>query len=446
MFPFSYLTSSSTMTTLHCSPQLSRIPTSTGNVSIAEFVQKYCPALFSGFKPSWWLPNGHAQTAYCVMGDFSQIDQVTYQRKYIRLPDGGTLGIDFTPPLDEISDPTIPIVVVGHGLTGGSHESYVRHILATACAPKDKGGLGYRGAVINFRGCAGVPLTSPRFYSAACSDDYACGALYISKLFPEAKLVGLGFSLGANVITRYLGEEGSLSRLVGGCVLACPWNLVSNSIQLEGTWLNRTIYSPAMGQNLLKLYKSHLGTLEKFEGSVLMEIHPKIMQLKKPRLIEIDELLVCKTGGSAPIWPLPCANDYYKYASSDQKLPGIQVPYLAINAGDDPIVPVIPRPDEPSCEASGWVAVAITPGGGHLGWFEDGEKRGEVRRWIREPVLQWLRAVIEEYKPEKKPEGRPIEEVDGFVREVGREDIGYREIDEADLPRGPDVKGLTKGL
>jgi predicted alpha/beta-fold hydrolase len=201
-----------------------------------------------------------------------------------------------------------------------------------------------------------------------------------------------------------------------------------------------------MGQNLLKLYKSHLGTLEKFEGSVLMEMHPKIMALKSPKLIEIDELLVCKTGGGSPTWPLPNANEYYKHASSDHQLPGIQVPYLAISAEDDPIVRVIPRPDEPETPASGWVAVAITPGGGHLGWFEDGEKRGEVRRWIREPVLQWMRALIEDYKPAKKPEGRPTEEVDGFIREIGRENIGYKEIDEADLPKGPDVKGLAKGL
>lgn len=74
----------------------------------------------------------------------------------------------------------------------GSYESYVRHILATACAPKDQGGLGYRAAVLNFRGCAGVPITSPRFYSAAATDDYACGALYVSTLFPKAKMIGLG--------------------------------------------------------------------------------------------------------------------------------------------------------------------------------------------------------------------------------------------------------------
>lgn len=35
----------------------------------------------------------------------------------------------------------------------GSHESYVRAILAPACTPVAEGGLGYRGVVVNFRGC-----------------------------------------------------------------------------------------------------------------------------------------------------------------------------------------------------------------------------------------------------------------------------------------------------
>ena len=35
----------------------------------------------------------------------------------------------------------------------GSHESYVRNILAPAVTPIDRGGLGYRAVVVNFRGC-----------------------------------------------------------------------------------------------------------------------------------------------------------------------------------------------------------------------------------------------------------------------------------------------------
>ena len=73
----------------------------------------------------------------------------------LRTPDGGTLGLDMTPTTDQ--DPSLPddtpIIVVQHGLTGGSYESYVRSVLAHACGPKSQGSLGYRGIVINFRGC-----------------------------------------------------------------------------------------------------------------------------------------------------------------------------------------------------------------------------------------------------------------------------------------------------
>lgn len=60
-----------------------------------------------------------------------------------------------------------------------------------------------------------------KFYSAAPTDDLRCGLLYLSHKYPNAPLVGLGFSLGANVLTRYLGEEGIRSRLIAGLSLAC---------------------------------------------------------------------------------------------------------------------------------------------------------------------------------------------------------------------------------
>jgi predicted alpha/beta-fold hydrolase len=78
-------------------------------------------------------------------------------------------GLDFTPPEDDNFKLETPVIVVMHGLTGGmlpsfichlilrqstgSYESYVRSILAPACAPIEQGGLGYRAVVLNFRGC-----------------------------------------------------------------------------------------------------------------------------------------------------------------------------------------------------------------------------------------------------------------------------------------------------
>lgn len=138
-------------------------------INIREFLETYVPSLYAPYSPTWWLLNGHLQTAYVVMADFSKVDKVTYERTLIRVPDGGTLGLDFTPTKQQAPDlpDDTPIVVVQHGLTGGSYESYVRSILASACKPKSEGGLGFRGVVINFRGCE---LPNCTFIRAALND------------------------------------------------------------------------------------------------------------------------------------------------------------------------------------------------------------------------------------------------------------------------------------
>jgi len=68
---------------------------------------------------------------------------------------------------------------------------------------------------------AGVPLTSPQLYSSCHTDDLRQALVYISHRYPQAPLLGVGFSLGANVLTRYVAEEGEDCRLVSACVLAC---------------------------------------------------------------------------------------------------------------------------------------------------------------------------------------------------------------------------------
>ena len=68
---------------------------------------------------------------------------------------------------------------------------------------------------------AGVPVTSPLLYSAGHTDDTRQALMYIAQKYPHAPLLGIGFSLGANVITRYLAEEGANSRLRAACILAC---------------------------------------------------------------------------------------------------------------------------------------------------------------------------------------------------------------------------------
>lgn len=50
--------------------------------------------------------------------------------------------------------------------------------------------------------------------------------LYISNLFPDAPIYGIGFSLGAGMMTKYIGTEGKTSPIKAGVVLGNPWDLM----------------------------------------------------------------------------------------------------------------------------------------------------------------------------------------------------------------------------
>ena len=66
---------------------------------------------------------------------------------------------------------------------------------------------------------AGVPITSEQLYSAVHTDDLRQAVMYIAQRYPNAPLLGLSFSLGANVMVRYLAEEGERCRLRAACAL-----------------------------------------------------------------------------------------------------------------------------------------------------------------------------------------------------------------------------------
>jgi len=368
---------------------------------------------------------------------------VEYDRILLRTLDGGTIGLDSTPPASERTlDDDTPIVVVLHGLTGGSHESYVRAILAPVCTPIEEGGLGYRGIVVNFRGCAGVPITSPQLYSAGHTDDIRVAVLYIAHRYPRARLLGIGFSLGANVLTRYLAEEGAQCRLIAGCAIACPWDLVKNAERLEVSWIHRHVYSKAMARNLQRLTRRHVSSLSKFPDHPLTRAIPEVLDAKSITVARFDSAVTRIGGGSSPPFPFPSALDYYAWASSHDVLDQIRVPFLAVNAEDDPIVHVLP------IEAGGnpYVAFAVTSEGGHLGWFEPSKKPGQATRWIRKPVVEWLKAVAEDLAPVDR-HVKSIHVVDGFLKEVDREDIGCREVEGGGHVVGIEgEEGLLAGL
>ncbi|KAF8308724.1 Alpha/Beta hydrolase protein [Cantharellus anzutake] len=408
-------------------------------VSMRGFFATRCPSFLRPYKPTWWLPNGHFQTIWCSLGDFSTVDPVQYTRTLLRVPDGGTIGLDWveqpiTPAEDKPLPDDTPIVVILHGLTGGSYESYVRAILAKTSAPVEQGGLGYRGVVMNFRGCAGVKLTSPQMFSGGHTEDIRTSLLYIQSLYPKAPLLGIGFSLGANVLTRYVSEEGEQCRLTAACVMACPWDNLKNSDKLEKRFINRAIYSKAMGGTLLELFNRNAVELSAFpEPSAITPHLPILLSLKSPDFITVNSHLTSIVGGSFPPFPFPTVQDYYVWSSAHECLETIRIPFLTMNALDDPIVAEIPLH---KAGLSPWVGMCTTKNGGHLGWFQGGGflgRGGPPEKWNVQPVAEWCQAIAEDFVDTRLEEGKNRKETyhDGeWVREKGSSKfVGYKVIE-----------------
>jgi predicted alpha/beta-fold hydrolase len=98
-----------------------------------------------------------------------------------------------------------PIVIILHGITGGSKQLYVRHCV-------ERLGLkGYRVGVLHNRGIEKTPLTTPLCYHLSPVEDLDFALKHVRAQFPKSKKVyGLGLSAGGNFALSYAGKYGKL--------------------------------------------------------------------------------------------------------------------------------------------------------------------------------------------------------------------------------------------
>lgn len=209
---------------------------------------------------------------------------------------------------------------------------------------------------------------------------------------------------------------------------------------LHGDWVHRYIYAKALGANLRRLISRHVDSIMKFPDSKLAQSLPELFSHKSLTLKKFDNLITIHSGGTSPPFPFANADDYYMYASSHRVLGDVRIPFLAINSDDDPIVKYIP-----TYEADNkWVALVVTRGGGHMGWFE--RTGNKVRRWIRQPALEWFKATVEKIEAPHRPVHN-IRLEDGWLVESDREDLGCKDIGEGGRIEGTNgKKDMLAGL
>ncbi|KAI4223171.1 MAG: hypothetical protein L6R36_005612 [Xanthoria steineri] len=342
--------------------------------------------------PCWMNPllfNCHLQTCWTALT--RQNPLVYYKRAILTAEDPafeGTFTVDFVVPPFEDVDPALPprttyvtqdvleslgkdddrpMLVMLHGLSGGSHEVYLRHVLDPLF--KD----GWEACVVNARGCARSKITSDFLFNARATWDIRQVVKWLREIFPRRPLFGIGFSLGGNILVNYLGEEGCHCLLQAAVVCSNPWNLDVASIGLQNSWLGLHLYSRAMGANLKNLFELHVKQMSR---------NPRI-NIDKVRSItylhEFDRELQCST------WGYPTEGAYYRDASSCDALLAVRIPLFAIHAEDDPVAVKEAVPYQ-EIQHNAFTVLCTTRLGGHLGWFESG-----AGRWFAKPAIQFLK-------------------------------------------------------
>ncbi len=259
--------------------------------------------------PAFWR-NGHLSTIFSAL--FRRVPNPGYRRERLELPDGDFLDLDWLGPHRENTKGKIVILV--HGLEGDTRRPYM---VGSALAFAREG---YAVCAVNLRGCSGEPNRLFRSYHSGATEDLEVVVHHLANQQTEARIYLKGFSLGGNLILKYLGEDpGRAGRIQAAAAISVPVDLHDSLKQLQQP--KNRLYARRFLRNLReKMRQKH----QLFPDRIPLETIRDIRTLKN-----FDDLYTSRAHGFRD------ALDYYARCSSLPVLENIRVPTLLLNARND---------------------------------------------------------------------------------------------------------------
>lgn len=325
------------------------------------------PARCPAFKPAWWCRGAHLQTLWPVL--VRRPPDVRLRRERLELPDGDFIDLDWLVH----GEATGPLVVILHGLEGSSDSQYARGLLAVLGERK------WRAAVMHFRGCSGEPNRLARSYHSGETGDLAHVISVLRSRARRAPLGVVGYSLGGNVLLKWLGESGTTA-IDAAVAVSVPFDLARAAERLE--------------RGVSRLYQWELvqrlhASVERKRARIPLPLRADVSTLRTFR--DFDEHV------TAPLHGFRGADHYYAVASSRQYLHGIRVATLLLHAADDPFMTAqaVPRADE----LSPTTTLELSARGGHVG-FVGGRWPWRPDYWLEQRIPAFLE---EHFAPRAEP-------------------------------------------
>jgi uncharacterized protein len=241
-----------------------------------------------------------------------------------------------------------PALILFHGLEGSAQSHYIVGISKKAFAG------GFHTIRLNTRNCGGTEHLTPTLYCAALSQDVLAVVQQLQQRLALPKIYACGVSLGANIVLKFLGEQGSeASRyLRGAAFLSAPidLDLCARRMEEPRNWIYQHYFVEKLIQRMRR--KTLL-----FPGIADMIRVERIRTIR-----EFDDVV------TAPHFGFGTAGNYYRLASSAPLLRDIRVPTMMIQAKDDPLIPFEPFLTS-GIGDNAFLKLLATEHGGHMGFL-----------------------------------------------------------------------------
>ncbi len=319
----------------------------------------------SQFRAPWWLRNSHVQTIWGSL--FRKIEPIKTTLQRVELKDGDFIDLDWL--IEPQTDKNSPVLLLLHGLEGSKYSNYIQSILH-----KTKQ-YHWNVVVMHFRGCSEEINRLPRSYHSGETEDLKAVLAIIREQHPQSTIMAAGFSLGGNVLLKYLGESGKDSLIDMAAAISVPLLLSSASARLD--------------KGFSRLYKNQL--LKELKRKAINKIinHSPDLSLSISQVEKINTFYDFDDQITAALHGFEGADDYYQRSSSRQFLSTIAVPTLILHAADDPFMTKDVIPEEN--ELSGSVTFELSGQGGHVGFISGGWP-WNTRCYIDERVSSWFKS------------------------------------------------------
>lgn len=343
------------------------------DLNFLDTILKIAPLLQDPYIPTrLWGFSGHVQTiVHSIIGRV-RCPWPIGERCYLLLRDGTTLTYDVYHPLDPTHEDDFTLAICP-GIGNTSESVYIRTFVHYAQCH------GYRCAVLNHVGAlTSVKVTAPRIFTYGHTGDYNEMLMHLLEKHPATRIVCIGFSLGGNIVTKYMGEQDRIlaPNIVGGI------SICQGYCAIEGTkwllnWQNfRRFYLYVMTESMKAIILRHRHMLlnEETKQRYKLNEHEIISAATLP---ELDEAYTRR------VHNFPSVSELYKWSSCVNYLKDINTPMIFINARDDPIVPeALLEPVREFASSHMNVLYLELAHGGHLGFYEGGMVYPNPVTWL----------------------------------------------------------------